>query len=171
MQFAGSTLSALSTILWRAETEPKCRFLAWLVINGKAPTADNLAKKNWPHPMYPLCLCMQETNEHLSSQCNYTEATWARIASQLQLPQDCRSYNPQGLVNWVYSVKKSRPKSEQKKLIGVLLTFWWHLWKERNRRIFENQETSHVQLANLVVDEIKLFQFVKQCGDSAVPDS
>jgi hypothetical protein len=37
-----------ASTIWQAKTEPRCRFFAWLAIQGKAPTTDNLLKKNWP---------------------------------------------------------------------------------------------------------------------------
>jgi hypothetical protein len=53
-QFMGAYPHYRASTIWRAKTEPKCRFFAWLAIQGKAPTADN--------PHCPLCYCMGETN-------------------------------------------------------------------------------------------------------------
>jgi hypothetical protein len=41
--------------------------------------------------------------------------------------------------------------------MGALFTFWWHIWKERNGRIFENQELFIPQLAAVLQEEIELF--------------
>lgn len=97
MQFARSTSTALGAVIWKAQAEPKCIFLAWLLMHGKVPTTDNLAKKNWPHNlMCPLCLFIPKRNDHLFTQCNYIEATWAKVAAHLQLPSDCTACNPHG---------------------------------------------------------------------------
>ena len=41
-QFIGSCPPFQTSKIWRAHTEPKCRFFAWLVLHGKLLTADNL---------------------------------------------------------------------------------------------------------------------------------
>jgi hypothetical protein len=65
-QFLGANSAFKASSIWRAKTEPKCRFFAWLAAHGKAPTADNLAKKGWPcNPTCVLCYCVPETNENL----------------------------------------------------------------------------------------------------------
>jgi hypothetical protein len=35
---------------------------------------------------------------------------------------------------------------------------WWQVWKERNRRIFEEKELSIPQLSAILNDQIHLFQ-------------
>jgi hypothetical protein len=65
-QFTGAMSYFPASKIWKATTEPKCKFFAWLIIHNKAPTADNLAKKNWGHnPTCPLCYCLPKTAEHL----------------------------------------------------------------------------------------------------------
>jgi hypothetical protein len=36
-----------ATDQWRALSEPKCKFFAWLALHNKILTTDNMAKKNW----------------------------------------------------------------------------------------------------------------------------
>jgi hypothetical protein len=43
---------------------------------------------------------------------------------------------------------------ERKIKLGILITFSWMVWKERNRRIFEAQELSAQTLACLIQDYI-----------------
>jgi hypothetical protein len=45
-QFLGAFPLFRASSIWQAKTEPKCRFFAWLAVLGKAPTTDNLLKKN-----------------------------------------------------------------------------------------------------------------------------
>jgi hypothetical protein len=45
------------TPIWKAMAEPKCKSFAWILLQRKILTANNLAKRGWPHD--PLCkLCM-----------------------------------------------------------------------------------------------------------------
>jgi hypothetical protein len=48
VQFLGAYPEFRASAIWRAQTAPKCCFFAWLALHGKAPTTDNLLKKNWP---------------------------------------------------------------------------------------------------------------------------
>jgi hypothetical protein len=45
-QFLGAFPAFRASTIWKAFTEPMCCFFAWLALQGKAPTADNLMKKN-----------------------------------------------------------------------------------------------------------------------------
>jgi hypothetical protein len=83
-QFVGAFPRYRASSIWKARAEPRCRFFAWLAIQGKGLTTDNLLSKNWPcDPECPLCLCMEETNEHLLTACNFTEAVWDLVVHDL----------------------------------------------------------------------------------------
>jgi hypothetical protein len=46
-------------------------------------------------------------------------------------------------------------EGEEEKL-GVLFMYWWFLWKERNRRIFDQESRSSLQTARLIIDDVQL---------------
>lgn len=55
---SGEGLSSLSrsSLTRQIKIPPKVQFFAWLAVQGKCLTADNLAKRGWPHnPLCPLC--------------------------------------------------------------------------------------------------------------------
>lgn len=80
VQFCGSYLDFRASTLWQAQTEPKCRFFAWLATHDRVQTAENLARKNWPrNPTCSLCYCQPETTKHLLTKCNFTEASWDQL--------------------------------------------------------------------------------------------
>jgi hypothetical protein len=116
-----------------------------------------MVKKNWPcDVMWPFCFCNFETADHLLIEYSYSEAVWGLIANKFQLP----SYNTHmakvRLLAWVNHFASSGTKQIRKVNMGILITFWWHLWKERNRRIFDNIEQSAPQLACTIQDELSL---------------
>jgi hypothetical protein len=47
-------------------------------------------------------------------------------------------------------------RKERRRRPGILCTFWWMIWKEHNNRIFDNKHLSHLQVADLAREEIKL---------------
>jgi hypothetical protein len=120
-------------------------------------TVDNMIKRNWTcDPLCSFYLCMRETFDHLFSQCNYTEAVWNLAAPRLGLGNFSSLLNLDGLTNWIPLHDCFRIKKSEKRKLGIIFTFWWQIWKERNRRIFESQELSVQQLSILIVDEIHI---------------
>jgi hypothetical protein len=96
--------------------------------------------------------------KHLTTyfQCNYTEAVWNLAAPRLGLGNFSSLLNLDGLTNWIPLHDCFRIKKSEKRKLGIIFTFWWQIWKERNRRIFESQELSVQQLSILIVDEIHI---------------
>jgi hypothetical protein len=75
-----------ATLIWKAITEPKCKFFARLVL--RVLTAHNLIKRNWPCGYNcAFCVCIHEMTDHLLTKCNYTEAVWNACVPRLGLPQ------------------------------------------------------------------------------------
>ena len=52
-QFVGAVAPFRVAKIWKAHTEQKCKFFAWLAVHGKLLTADNLAIRGWPND--PIC--------------------------------------------------------------------------------------------------------------------
>ena len=47
------------------------------------------------------------------------------------------------------------PRSERRRLNGVLIYTFWNVWKERNRRIFDNKIHTVLQVASKIKDDIE----------------
>jgi hypothetical protein len=122
---------------------PKCQFFAWPAALGKAPTANNLAKKNWPcDPQCALCFCELETSDHLLTTCNFTEAVWDMTAQSFNLHPTVFPFQKGNIGDWLHSIDRAGTKKQQLKTVGIMFFFWWGIWKERNRRIFNQEEHS-----------------------------
>jgi hypothetical protein len=86
-----------------------------------------MLKKIWPcNSICPLCLCIQETADHLLMKCNFTEALWQGFSSMFNLPHYVVLGSLEGLVDWVLHLSASGNgvKKREKKL-GLLFFFWW----------------------------------------------
>jgi hypothetical protein len=145
-QFAGSMSYFLAMEIWRAKAEPKCKFFVWLAMHNKMLTTDNMVKKNWEcNLICSFCFCLPETANHLLTQYNYTEVLWQSFATYHGLPSYDELVVEGGPVDWVRLFISSFSKTERKKF-GLLFMFRWHVWKERNRRTFDNKELSVLSL-------------------------
>jgi hypothetical protein len=49
IQFQGCYRRFQPDLIWKAHTENKCKFFAWILVQNKILTADNLQLRNWPH--------------------------------------------------------------------------------------------------------------------------
>jgi uncharacterized membrane protein len=45
-----------------------------------------------------------------------------------------------------------------KKIDGVMIYFWWNVWKECNRKTFQQKHQQPIQVAQLCKDEIQQYQ-------------
>jgi hypothetical protein len=150
--------------IWKAHTEPKCKFFAWLILHNKAPTANNLAKKNWPcNPICPLCFCQAKTTKHLLLKCNYIEALWDVICQKYELPPYPAMAMQGGPECWMEFLWRSAPVRTRRNKLGILFIFWWHVWKEINGRVFNNSELSVQQRASLIHQQMTLFNLAFDC--------
>jgi hypothetical protein len=62
---------------------------------------------------------------------------------------------PHGLIQ---GIKGAGSCKERRKRLGILFTFWWQLWKGRNRRIFEAKEILASALAGVIKDEVLVYR-------------
>jgi hypothetical protein len=91
--------------------------------------ADNLLKKNWPcEPGCPLCYCKDETNEHLLTACNFTEAVWDKVVQDLPVHQSLIPFNKVTIADWLQAVDDRVGSKKQKRAsAGASFLFWWHI--------------------------------------------
>ena len=47
------------------------------------------------------------------------------------------------------------PRSERRRLNGVVIYTFWNIWKERNRRIFDNKIETVPQVAARIKEDIE----------------
>jgi hypothetical protein len=70
VQLYGSFCSFDSMAIWKAKTEGKHRFFAWLLVQRKILTADKLIARQWPcNPVCQMCDQDLESADHLCLHC------------------------------------------------------------------------------------------------------
>jgi hypothetical protein len=112
IQFVGRHKKPATTPIWKARAEPKCRIFAWILLQHKILTANNLAKRVWPHnPLCQLCNLSAETLTHLCLECPFTQNVWIHLTSQLgrQDLQVFTSHTPNG---WWKRLRRSFEKTK-----------------------------------------------------------
>jgi len=62
--------------------------------------------------------------------------------------------DPTGIAKWWEEAASKVPMQDRRRFNGILIYIVWNLWKERNRRIFENEHKTVQQVASLTKEDI-----------------
>jgi hypothetical protein len=157
IQFMGRQKKISLRNIWTAKTEPKIKIFTWILLQYKILTANNLAKRGWPHdPQCKLCNSCLETPTHLCLECNYTREVWNKLMSWMGR-HDPQTTPPRTLHDWWKRMRRLTARSNRQAFDGLILHFWWNIWKERNRRVFQNTSKGIDEVATLIRTEVELF--------------
>jgi hypothetical protein len=134
-----------------ARTEAKCRFFAWTLLHKKILTTNNLMKHGWDNdPMCKLCWIEQETPTHLCKDCPYTKEVWEVIKLWFHLLV-LNTVNTSGSLHQYWrKYRRKVDKNQRRKFDGIIIYFWWNIWKERNRQTFQQRALNPRQVAGCV---------------------
>ncbi|KAG5595444.1 hypothetical protein H5410_036676 [Solanum commersonii] len=93
-----------------------------------------------------LCPLSQEENEdidHLLFQCNYATRIWGKLLQWLGIAKQVLDWKAE--VEW--AVANAKGKTSQQEVYRMALVGGvYHIWKERNARVFDTRQrtTDHV---------------------------
>ncbi|XP_071704788.1 uncharacterized protein [Rutidosis leptorrhynchoides] len=141
-------------VIWFPQANPKHAFIMWLVIKERLTTQDKL-KQWYPNKSYSCDLCgtIEDSIRHLFFECNYSKQVWKEVKRYLIW---------RGLPNNVFSIVDLLAKSTQRnKIWGVinritLAATVYHIWQERNSRIFKGRKRGEMEIANCIIADIQL---------------
>ena len=112
-----------------------------------------------PHdPLCKLCNSAPETPAHLCKDCPYTSAVWTHVVRWLDLQQLPASTSTSTVYRWWKMCRKVFSKEQKPAFDGLMMYFWQNIWKERNRRIFQQESKKVVDVAYLIKEDIHLHQ-------------
>ncbi len=124
LQFQGIFATTDFAKIWSAPAEPKHRFLGWLILHQKTLTAQNLLQCHQPCDwICPLCRDAFEDTAHLFKECSFTIDVWNKTCVWKGLGQNTLP-NTLDLRSWWSLLSAIRPKPQQKRTLGCLITSW-----------------------------------------------
>ncbi|KAJ1276395.1 hypothetical protein BS78_05G211800 [Paspalum vaginatum] len=85
---------------------------------------------------------------HLCLHCPFARAVWDQA-------DPARSPN---IMDWWEPAFSSLPKSPKRDFNGIVIYTLWNIWKERNRRIFENSALTPLQIALRTKEDVLTFR-------------
>ncbi|KAL0455266.1 UNVERIFIED_CONTAM: hypothetical protein Slati_0865800 [Sesamum latifolium] len=138
---------------------PRYRFILWLAILGRLSTLD----KPWLHHLGTSCvLCsdaLPESHEHLFFACSFAYDCLHVIRREVSLHWPYTSWSL--VIQWA-SVRWRGKHVVNASFKALLASLVYHLWQERNRRIFQHITRSPNDVARLIVSEIRELIICKQ---------
>jgi hypothetical protein len=88
--------------------------------------------------------------------CKFLEVAWNMIAGKFNLPAYVDFSLTSSPSDWVRNITSTCFVEDKRRNLGILATFWWMVWKERNKRIFKDKESSASVVASLATDLVRL---------------
>ncbi|WVZ62234.1 hypothetical protein U9M48_012000 [Paspalum notatum var. saurae] len=123
-QFLGSYRHLNADFIWKARAELKCKIFAWILLQNKILTADNLAARGWPHQQAcTLCAGPLETGLHLFLHCPFTQEVWGQVLAQENwtLPPQANFSLFDNIAHWWKLAAASIPRDRRLDFNGVAI--------------------------------------------------
>ena len=152
-QFQGSYSKFIGDYIWKAEVEGKHKFFAWLLIQSKILTADNMLLKQWPcNPVCRMCNQEPETAAHLILRCSFATQVWDKMKlwtnDLIKRPAQLAE-----LHDWWPKELTQLPKKTRRLKAAMMIYTAWNIWKARNRCVFENKLMSPADVMHEIKQE------------------
>lgn len=141
----------------RLKRSPRSNSICGLHNRNSYWTADRLRVRGWPHS--DLCMLhdhADETAAHLSLGCSFAKEVW-RTFSRSDDKAASFASSTTSISDWWRKTLGLGRLQETRKQMTTATYVVWNLWKERNRRTFEEKRCSPETVAAMTRDEISLF--------------
>jgi hypothetical protein len=105
------------------------------------------------------CLCDQafETAKHLALHCPFAKEVWNEfsVSSPVVVQFALSSSTVRG---WWNKAWRGRLDEQKKKQLSLASYIIWHIWKERGRRIFQNESVTPRVVAGLIRADLEVLE-------------
>ena len=115
-----------------------------------------MEKRGRPHEEHcVLCNGPLETGLHLCLCCLFAKAVWSQILAWEHFDGliGQQQNDPSNIRQWWENASSKVPCPERRRFNGMVIYIFWNLWKERNRRIFNNTYETVMQVAARIKDD------------------
>ncbi|KAJ9536686.1 LOW QUALITY PROTEIN: hypothetical protein OSB04_un000159 [Centaurea solstitialis] len=129
---------------------PKHSFCLWVACHGRLPTHDRIAswKHDPPDMVCAFCKLIPDSHSHLFFECTFTIEVWRKVKHQVEL------YGfPKKWVEICAKLSQPRGFRRTEHLLALAATVY-HVWRERNNRIFQGRSKPSNQVVNDICDNI-----------------
>jgi hypothetical protein len=139
------------SFVWRNFGPSRVRFFAWLLVKSRIQTRDNLLRKtivSVAEAGCPMCTASMETASHLILHCPAAEKFWVAVGVAVPTAAHIDELH---LIRAPLSVPAETAST-------FLLLGCWHLWKQRNAKVFRGEDPSLPRLLKNCRDDATLWR-------------
>jgi hypothetical protein len=145
--------------IWKMKIPLKNKKFAWYLRRGVILTKDNLIKRNWHGSKRCVFCTHDETIKHLFFQCNFARSIWSVIQAASGLYPPTSIANVFG--NWVHGIDY---KYRILLRVGAMALIW-SLWLCRNDKVFDNKNSSLLQVIYRCTGTLRLWSQLHRTED------
>lgn len=143
--------------VWKAFAEGKHKFFTWLLLQHKIMTADKLLIRNWPcNEICSFCDQEPETAPHLCLTCYFAVKVWIKVKQWTGYSLTVPNQSDLSFADWWHSNLATIKGRARRNVAAVIMFTVWHIWTERNRRVFEGKTCSPGQVFGYIREDIAL---------------
>ena len=160
-QFLGRMHQPNLDLVWKLRAEGKVKFFFWLALQNRNWTAEKRRDRGLTHND-SCCLCDQsfETASHLALSCPYAREVWhcfqVTDPSTVQLAEAYTS-----LGEWWAKAGGGKFDLHKHRRLSLSVYIIWHIWKERGRRVFQDEMMPALALSALVRADLELLSIAR----------
>lgn len=127
-----------SKAIWKCWAPLSCKLFMWLAVQYRLWTADRRLRHGLQEEPSPCFICDQEedTVDHILLQCVFARQIWHNCFMQARIGLDLVPSTEDTLQHWWMSARKRMPKINRKGFDSFTMLLCWHLWKNRNNKVF-----------------------------------
>lgn len=121
--------------LWKLNIKHKIKIFIWKCLTGALPVRAAIYRKTGlGDPVCRICGEEQETVEHLLLKCQHTQEVWKVAPLQWDGAVDQQG----DFKRWWVRISEARERPKGMEHIGLTANILWQVWKDRNKKEFEN---------------------------------
>lgn len=149
--------------IWKGKIPPTIRIFAYLLLKGKILTRDVLRRRGLQveRDCVMCSNCPVESGLHLFFLCPYAVEVWYHIGNSLRRHLMKPGLTVQVIWEGSWTMVKESGGLNYAQWMSRFICVIWHIWKTRNRLIFEAERLPHRILADRCVQEMR--DWLKYC--------
>ncbi|KAG5533435.1 hypothetical protein RHGRI_027563 [Rhododendron griersonianum] len=140
-------------VVWFKAHIPRWAIIQWLAVHGRLATKDRL--QNWglvPNTLCVLCSASLESHLHLFFMCPYSSYIVGQLLRICGYRRGLISLNQE--IDWA-SRHMTGNGLQQSLYKMVLAASLYHIWLERNKRVFQGSQRDALSLVSVVKADIR----------------
>ncbi|PWA89784.1 RNA-directed DNA polymerase, eukaryota, Reverse transcriptase zinc-binding domain protein [Artemisia annua] len=141
-------------IVWFSRCNPRMAFILWMAIKRRLQTQDRVMKwNNDPNMKCPPCNMVNDSHSHLFFECEFSKEIWTVLKAKMEINWMSNSWDT--LIEQYANKPCNNSIGSVLRRIGSA-SMVYHIWRERNARLFSGEKTDKGSIMKIIEGNIKL---------------